>query len=164
MNNTSSRCGTAAAGLVSEVACGMKSFCCRIVFAGLLAAALVGCNGDSTNIGYQIAFAWYDSRDYTNLYHGGDPSVGGVPIIPGGCDYAKWNERYVLTKGEHWRYANWPGKFDIPPVPADGYHYFVLDKKAYQGRQNEDPALYGPLTQEELAKWERRIPGPFQEP
>jgi len=125
---------------------------------------LRGCGNDSTNVGYQIAFAWYDSRDYTNLYHGGSPIDGGVPIIPGGCDYAKWNERYVLTKGEHWRYANWQPRFNIPSKPADGYHYFVLDKQTYSGGQNEDPALHGPLTQQELAEWERRIPGEFREP
>ena len=142
----------------------MKSFCCRIVLAGLLAVTLAGCNGDSTDIGYEMAFAWYDSRDYTNLYNGGDPADGGVPIIPGGCDYAKWNERYVLTKGKHWRYANWDKKREIPPGKEDDFVYFVLDKASYNGGQEIDPALYGPLTQAEQTEWERRIPGQYREP
>lgn len=143
----------------------MNSLYFRSVIGMLLALALVSCrNGDSTDIGNEMAFAWYNSRDYTNIYNGGDPSEGGVPVLPGGCDYAKWNDRYVLTKGEHWRYANWPKKYHITTAPADGFHYFVLDKKTYGGGQEGDAALHGPLTQAELVEWERRIPGQYKQP
>ena len=59
-----------------------------------------------------------------------DPTEGGVPVPPGGCDYANWNDRYVLTKGKHWHYASWPEKYQISTVPADGFHHFILDKKS----------------------------------
>lgn len=143
----------------------MKSLLCRVLIVALLMPALMSCrDGSSTDIGDEMAFAWYGSHDYTNIYSGGDPRDGGLPVIPGGCDYAKWDDRYVLTKGEPWRYATWNKKYRIPQVPAGGFIYFVLEKKLYGGGQEVDPALHGPLTQAEQAAWERRIPGPYQEP
>ena len=40
----------------------------------------------------------------------------------------------------------------------------MIDKKRYDGRQELDPALHGPLTPQEQAEWERRIPGPYHVP
>jgi len=111
-----------------------------------------------------MAFAWYDSRDYTNIYNGGDPAEGGVPVIPGGCDSAKWNNQYVLTKGHYWRYAVRKKAFGIGQVPSTSMFYFIIDKKKYRGGQELDPALHGPLTQQQRVEWERIIPGRYRVP
>ena len=134
----------------------------KIVFAALLAAALAGCaNGHSTDVGTGMVFAWANSPDYTNLYIGEDHEQ---PVIPGGCDSAKWSSRYVLTKGKYWRYQVRKEAFGIAQVPPDSLFYFVVDKQEYRGRQEMDPALRGPLAPQELAEWERRIPGRFRAP
>ncbi|GAA4036365.1 hypothetical protein GCM10022409_21590 [Hymenobacter glaciei] len=143
----------------------MKALVCRFVISALLSTALVSCrDGSSTDIGDEMAFSWYGSHDYTNIYHGGAPRDGGVPVIPGGCDSAKWNDRYVLTKGEYWRYRVRKDVFGIIHPPPDSLVYFVVDKKRYDGHQELDPALHGPLTKPEQADWERRIPGRYQVP
>lgn len=130
----------------------------------LIAASLTSCtDGNSTEVGHNMAFAWYDSHDYTNVYYGGDPRDGGVPVIPSGCDSAKWNDRYVLTKGEAWRYID-NDVWHITQVPADSLFYFVVDTKRYEGHQELDPALHGPLTRMEQLEWEQRIPGPYHVP
>ena len=85
-------------------------------------------------------------------------------MIPGGCDSAKWDSNYVLTKGRYWRYSVRRKEFHIVQPPADSLVYFVIDKKRYDGRQELDPALHGPLTPQEQAEWERRIPGPYHVP
>jgi len=143
----------------------MNAWFCRVAVAALLLPALGSCrDGRSTDVGNELAFAWYGRHDYTNLYYGGSPHDGGVPVIPGGCDYAKWDDQYVLTKGKPWRYATWDTAHHIPAVPPGGFVYFVLEKKRYGGGQEIDPALHGPLTPTERAAWERRISGPYQEP
>ncbi|UOQ73199.1 hypothetical protein [Hymenobacter cellulosilyticus] len=129
---------------------------------GLLLAAvgLSACdNGYSTELGDNMTFAWQNSLDYTNLYIGN----GTEPVIPGGCDSAKWNSRYVLTKGRYWRYAD-NNAWQLTSVPPDSLFYFVVDKKRYQGRQERDPAVQGPLTRAQQLDWEKRIPGPYQVP
>lgn len=132
---------------------------CLIVLA--VAIGLTGCaNGYSTEVGDGMVFAWTNSLDYTNLYIGADSEQ---PVIPGGCDSAKWNKRYVLTKGAYWRYAN-NNAWHLTYVPTDSQFYFVVDKKRYAGRQELDSALRGPLTRREQAEWEHRIPGPYQIP
>ena len=132
------------------------------VFALLLVAGiLTSCaNGYSTDVGDGMTFAWRDSFDYTNLYRGD----GTEPVIPGGCDSAKWNDRYVLTKGEYWRYRVRKDVFGIIHPPPDSLVYFVVDKRRYDGHQELDPALHGPLTKQEQAAWERRIPGRYRVP
>ena len=127
----------------------------------LIAACLAGCaNGNSTDMGDGMTFAWQNSLDYTNIYRG----EGTEPVIPGGCDSAKWNDRYVLTKGEYWRYRGRRDVFGISYPPPDSLVYFVVDKKRYDGHQELDPALHGPLTKQQQADWERRIPGRYQVP
>lgn len=122
--------------------------------------ALVSCaNGYSTDLGDGISFAWRDSLDYTNIYRG----EGTEPVIPGGCDSAKWNDEYVLTKGAYWRYRG-NSAWHITQGPADSTVYFLIDKKQYRGRQELDPALHGPLTQQQQARWEQRIPGRYRVP
>ncbi|WP_046244907.1 hypothetical protein [Hymenobacter terrenus] len=124
------------------------------------AAALASCaNGYATDVGDGMTFAWRDSFDYTNIYRG----EGTEPVIPGGCDSAKWNDRYVLTKGKYWRYSD-TLTWHLTHVPTDSLFYFVVDKKRYDGHQELDPALHGPLTRQEQAEWERRIPGPYHVP
>jgi hypothetical protein len=134
----------------------MKKILALFLFAQVLASCA---NGYSTDVGDGMVFAWYDSLDYTNIYRG----EGTEPVIPGGCDSAKWNDRYVLTKGKYWRYSD-TLTWHITRVPADSLVYFVVDKKRYDGRQELDPALHGPLTRQERAEWERRIPGPYHVP
>ena len=127
----------------------------------LATTALTSCaDGYSTDIGDGMTFAWQNSLGYTNIYRG----EGTEPVIPGGCDSAKWNDRYVLTKGEYWRYRVRKDVFSIIHPPADSTVYFVVDKKRYDGHQELDPALHGSLTPQEQAAWERRIPGPYRVP
>ena len=122
--------------------------------------ALASCaNGYSTTIGDGLTFAWHNSLDYTNIYRG----EGTEPVIPGGCDSAKWNNEYVLTKGSYWRYRG-SSAWHITPAPADSLVYFVVDKKRYAGRQELDPALQGPLTPAQRVAWEQRIPGNYRVP
>ncbi|UOQ53981.1 hypothetical protein [Hymenobacter cellulosivorans] len=126
----------------------------------LAASSLSGCNnGHSTEVGGKMTFAWQNSPDYTNLYIGN----GTEPVIPGGCDSAKWNSRYVLTKGRYWRYAD-NNAWQFAPAPPDSLVYFVVDKRRYQGRQERDPALHGPLSPQQQQDWEKRITGPYQVP
>ncbi|HEX8506318.1 MAG TPA: hypothetical protein VF630_13200 [Hymenobacter sp.] len=86
------------------------------------------------------------------------------PSSPGGCDSAKWNSRYVLTKGAYWRYKVRKDALGIGQGPADSLFYFVVDKQQYRGRQELDPALHGPLTPQERTEWEGRIPGKYHVP
>jgi len=128
----------------------------RVLGVGLAVLGLRACFSDpSLDVGNNMTFAYHNSRDYTNLYLGD----GTVPVLPGGCDAAKWNDRYVLTRGEAWRYTStnaWHVKWKAPT------YYFVVDTELYGGGQEGDPAVKGPLTEEELAAWNRRIPGSFR--
>lgn len=123
----------------------MKSLLCRVLIGALLVPALLSCrDGSSTDIGGEMAFSWYGSHDYTNIYSGGDPRDGGVPVIPGGCDYAKWDDRYVLTKGEPWRYANWNKKCHIPQVPAEALSISCLRRSCTVEARKATPPCTAP--------------------
>jgi hypothetical protein len=125
-----------------------------------LTVTLTGCATGPTDVGDGMVFAEHDGAGYTGLYVGN----GTEPVIPGGCDSAKWNDAYVLTKGAYWRYRVRQKEFNITQAPADSLVYFVVNKKQYSGRQELDPALHGPLTRQERVAWERRIPGPYHVP
>ncbi len=125
----------------------------------LLTFALASCTTGATDIGDGMVFAEHDGAGYTGLYVG----EGTEPVMPGGCDSAKWNDDYVMTKGLYWRYRD-TSVWHISQAPVDGLVYFVVDKKSYRGRQELDPALHGPLTRLEQAEWEQRIPGRYRAP
>ncbi|MCR5889950.1 hypothetical protein LRS06_19675 [Hymenobacter sp. J193] len=125
----------------------------KMQFAILLALSLASCEPQIT---IDSDFALMHVVGGTGLYQ-----YGTLPVIPGGCDAVKWNERYILAKG-HCSYYVGRNEYSGKTLPASGDVYFLIDRQRYTRKQERDPGFSGPLTQEEAAEWEQKIPGPFQ--
>jgi hypothetical protein len=125
----------------------------KMPLAILLTLSLVSCE---PQISIDSEFTLRHVPGGTGLYIGGT-----VPVIPGGCDAVKWNEQYILAKGQRSYYVG-RNEYRDKVLPASGDVYFLIDRQRYTNRQELDPGFSGPLTQGEATKWEQKIPQPFQ--
>jgi hypothetical protein len=120
---------------------------------GLL-VSITGC--DFTNyqrIDEDFKFGYTDRTDYTNVY------CGDLPVIPSGCDEAKWDGDIIVARGlRRWHPYAW-----APAQPGEGpMCYFIIHKTAYltnPAAQELSDGFEGPLTQREF---EVRDPLPEQ--
>ena len=113
----------------------------RLFVAVLLLATANACSpGRSIDLGQGFAFAFVDTRDYTNVY------LHNLAVIPGGCDSVQWSDTHIVAKGNHQRYVstNETGKL--------AFDYFIIGKKEYQqdDRQEQSSGFSGPLTLTEV--------------
>lgn len=81
-----------------------------------------------------FGFFYYENYDYCNIYW------GDLPVIPSGCDSAKWNDKTIVTKSESWR------------CKSNDECYFIIDMQKYENdpRQDLSYGVIGPLSVKEF--------------
>ncbi len=78
---------------------------------------------------------YYDNYGYCNVY------LGGMAVLPSGCDSAKWNDLIIVTKSDKWRCS------------IDKECYFIIDMNKYLAdpRQELSSGVKGPYSLEEFS-------------
>jgi hypothetical protein len=79
-------------------------------------------------------FCFYQNYDYSNIYW------GDLPVIPSGCDSAKWNDSYIVTKSKPWR------------CNTRKVCFYIINMKEYGNdpRQELSDGIVGPLSIDEF--------------
>ena len=95
----------------------------------------VGCYSGH-NIQRNFSFTYYENYDYCNVY------FHDLPVIPSGCDSAKWNEKIIVTKSNEWR------------CDSKQECFYIIDMKIYENdpRQDLSDGIKGPFTLVEFLK------------
>lgn len=115
-------------------------------FVTVLLLVTTGC--DSTNyqrIDDDFEFGYTDRTDYTNVY------CHDLPVIPGGCDEAKWNDSLIVACGRQ-RFTRY-GWSPLANTAKGELLYFIIHKTAYlqnTAAQELSDGFEGPLSEDEF--------------
>ncbi|SFQ82406.1 hypothetical protein [Hymenobacter arizonensis] len=127
----------------------------------LLSALLVATSAcDATNyqrIDEHFEFGYTDRTDYTNVY------CGGLPVIPGGCDEAKWAGDLIVARGLRSSHPyDWSPQAKAVPGPM---LYFIIHKTEYltnTAAQELNDGFEGPLSEAEFSARDPLPKKPFR--
>jgi len=123
----------------------MKKLLLTVGLIGLFAYCFLGTYSSFQRIDSDFQFGYYERPDNTNV------CCGDLPIIPSGCDEAKWDGDIIVARGLR---ANHPYAWSDQSRAVEGQMlYFIIHKAAYltnPAAQELSDGFEGPLSQTEF--------------
>lgn len=96
--------------------------------------------GKRYHIKEHLYFTYYENTDYTNIY------FYDLPVIPGGCDSAMWNDSIIIAKGYFSRYLGL-NSYENTNFDSINYYFFInIEEYQADPRQEMSSGFKGPLS------------------